>query len=67
MIGRIEVKKRDEAKRMEVEHLRNVSRLIKSADGGTGVSHNNCQANGVARRRPDSEKGRRRCEAVSQM
>ena len=34
-----EMKKNDEEQRMEVEHQKLVSRMIKSADGGTGLLH----------------------------
>ena len=36
-----EMKQRDEAKRMEVEHQKTVSRMIKSADASTGPSAQN--------------------------
>ena len=41
-----------------------ISRMIRCAEGSTGVVHENYQANGVERRRTDSAKGRRIIEAV---
>ena len=38
---------KDEVKRMEVEQQKTVSRMIKSADGSTGIFAQNYQANGV--------------------
>ena len=35
-----EMKKKDEEKRMELEHQKLVSSMIKSAEGGTGLLHN---------------------------
>ena len=35
-----EMNKRDDVKRMEVEHPKTVSRMIKSADGSAGLLHN---------------------------
>ena len=34
-----EVKKKDEEKRMEVEHLKTLSRLTDSSQGGAGLLH----------------------------
>ena len=59
--------KKNEDKSMEVEHQKLVSRMIKSADGGTGLLHKKYQANGVERRSADSEGGRGRCQTVSHM
>ena len=59
--------KKDEEKRMEVEHQKLVSRMIRSAGGGPGLSHKNHQTNSVERRSADSKGGRRRCQAFGQM
>ena len=48
-------KKKDEEKRMEVEHQKLVSRMINTAGGGTGLFAQNHHANGVERRSADSE------------
>ena len=50
-----EMKKRNEAKTIEVEHQKLVSRMIYSADGSTGALAQNDQANGLERRKADSE------------
>ena len=52
-----EMKKKYEEKR-KVFHQQLVSRMIKSADGGTGLLRKNHQANVVKRRSADSEGGR---------
>ena len=54
-----ELKKKDEEKRMEVEHPKLVGRMLRSVQ-----DH---EANNFDRRSADSEGGRRRCQAVSQM
>ena len=56
MVGLVvRTEEKDEAKRMEVEHQKKVSRMIKSADGSAGLLQNNYQANGVERSRTDPE------------
>ena len=59
--------KKDEEKRMEVEHQKSFSRVIKSAQVGTGPLAQDHETNGVQRRSANSEGGRRRCQTVGQM
>ena len=59
--------KKDEERRMEVRQQKLVSRLGRSAAGGTGLFAQNHQTNGAERRSADSEEGRRRCQAVGEM
>ena len=62
------LEKKDEEKRVEVEHQKLISRMIESAEGGTNRSFaQDQQTNGVDRRSADSEGGRRRCQAVGHM
>ena len=52
------MKKKDEGKRMDVEHQKFVCRMTSSAEGGTGLFAHHHQNNGVERINADSEGGK---------
>ena len=51
-----EVKKKDEERRRDVEHQKLVSRMIKSAEGGTGLLHKS----------PNQRRGRGRVQILKE-
>ena len=61
------MKKKDDEKRLEVEHQKMVSNMIKSANGRNRSFAQIHRANGVERMIADSGGGRRRCQAFGQM